>query len=409
MSSRQTYRSRSLLVHYLLQANKDEISAFIGVLGLAVSKRKPTAEDPNHTVTSAALAKRIALAIETTGGNAIANVIRDRGVSYLEILNDIYKDLELRSPLKNQEIVRADYSSGRSTSNELVDLVKLVRKLEDGILNEFLSRTYKNLPPAQRKEFDLAIESTIRREGLTSGQRLAGVAGLMAVANMGGFATYTLLSTVLSTATFGALGFGAYTFASSLLHLLIGPAGWIALISYGAAWLGRPDKKKCLALIVMVTMLRYRVDNERKAKRAATKKRGENLFSRRSLHQDTDQDRKLAIEFSTSALQVQLSHWSSLKGKLDRWALGYIFGTCDASLQYLTDCDSTESLALIAVVCCSVFGQETGTVIVQKCIELQGDKRFLEGMAAGGNEVVSILRNKKNTTPSGLADYLQTG
>ena len=42
---------------------------------------------------------------------------------------------------------------------------------------------------------------------------------------LGGFATNTLMSTVMSAVSMGTLGFGAYTAASSILSVVMGPVG----------------------------------------------------------------------------------------------------------------------------------------------------------------------------------------
>lgn len=81
----------------------------------------------------------------------------------------------------------------------------------------------------------------------------------MVAGNLGGFATYTLVSSVLSTLSLGTLGFGAYTAASSAVSVILGPVGWVALGTAGVYALGKPELKKTIPLVAMIGMVRQRV------------------------------------------------------------------------------------------------------------------------------------------------------
>ena len=76
------------------------------------------------------------------------------------------------------------------------------------------------------------------------------------------FAPYMLMSSVLHAISFGTLSFGAYTAASSLLHVLLGPVGWAAL---GAAVVHKASKgnlKKTIPFALAVGAVRQRVSSE---------------------------------------------------------------------------------------------------------------------------------------------------
>ncbi len=251
------YRSSRVLESYVAQAEKDEMKALRDALGLSPTESNfDNVEDLKKTYV-----RGIVTAIESAGGNSIVNLIRGGGVSYLEMLNDIAKQFRLANTLPSYQILNIEIPEIRAINDD--DAMALIRShtedFENRIVAEFLRRAYERMNPDERMKFDDALERTLESRGISPGQKLAGAAGIMAVANMGGFATYTLVSSVLSAMSFGTLGFGAYTFASSLLHVLIGPVGWIALASYGATWLGRPDQKKCLSVIVLIAMLRQRI------------------------------------------------------------------------------------------------------------------------------------------------------
>ena len=83
----------------------------------------------------------------------------------------------------------------------------------------------------------------------------------MVVGNLGGFATYTLMSSVLSTISLGTLGFGAYTAVSSALSVILGPVGWVALGTAGVYALGKPELKKTIPLVAMIGMVRQRISH----------------------------------------------------------------------------------------------------------------------------------------------------
>jgi hypothetical protein len=92
-------------------------------------------------------------------------------------------------------------------------------RLENKILIKLLNKAYVNMNPEQRKEFDSKITEAARKVGDTCGKGLAGTARLMVLGNLGGFATYTLMCTVLSTVTFWGFGLGV-----KCLHSGIKPA-----------------------------------------------------------------------------------------------------------------------------------------------------------------------------------------
>lgn len=114
----------------------------------------------------------------------------------------------------------------------------------------------------QLEEFDNSINQVVNEFGDNNHSGLVGTAGLMAIANLGGFATYTLLTSFMSAVSFGSLGFGAYTAATSLLSIAIGPVGWIALGSYAVFSLGKPSMSKLMPIVAIVGAIRQRIKYE---------------------------------------------------------------------------------------------------------------------------------------------------
>ena len=95
---------------------------------------------------------------------------------------------------------------------------------------------------------------------------LTGGAGLIALGNLGGFATYTFLTTFLSTISMGSLGFGAYTVATSLLSVIMGPVGWASLGAIAILTLGSSNTKKLIPIVAIIGAMRQRVDYEKTRK-----------------------------------------------------------------------------------------------------------------------------------------------
>jgi uncharacterized protein YaaW (UPF0174 family) len=89
--------------------------------------------------------------------------------------------------------------------------------------------------------------------------------GLM-TANLGGFATYTMASSLLAgfSSTLGiALPFAAYTTLSSALSVVMGPVGLIALGAWGLHKLASPNIKTTTLIVLEVASIRGRLMYER--------------------------------------------------------------------------------------------------------------------------------------------------
>lgn len=145
-------------------------------------------------------------------------------------------------------------------------------ELEEDIVRKILKLSYENMAKDEREEFDKKVKDIAAQQGISS-QKIIGAAGLMTVANLGGFSTYMLMSSFLSVVSFGTLGFGAYTAASSLLSTIIGPVGWTALGIYAVYKWTRPDFKKLIPAVITVALIRKRLEYEKEQKRLAQERR----------------------------------------------------------------------------------------------------------------------------------------
>lgn len=206
------------------------------------------------------------------GGHGVANWLRGQGNGYVDIVRDVALALKIPDmpsytggkTFYGASLWKWDELSIIKTENR--DLkecrcrgLEFVEEAETKILLKLLELTYSKLGPAEREAFDNRLRDVAARFGERSTKGLAGAAGLLVIGNLGGFATFTLMSTVLSTISLGTLGFGAYTAASSALGLILGPVGWIALGFAGVHVLGKPSLKTTIPLVAQIAMLRQRI------------------------------------------------------------------------------------------------------------------------------------------------------
>jgi hypothetical protein len=141
------------------------------------------------------------------------------------------------------------------------DLSNSDKELEQRILQRVWGEVWGNFSLQQREDFDRRVQQQLASSGNSGATKdvcLTG-AGLL-VANLGGFATYTLASTVVGTIT-GSLGitlpFAAYTGMSGIIAAVISPWGWVGLGLF-ALWKGRPDLDRVMIAVSLISGIRAR-------------------------------------------------------------------------------------------------------------------------------------------------------
>lgn len=229
-----------------------------------------------ETTSSPLDATELQLEICRAGGHGVANWFRGQGTGYIDMVSDVASGLKIPgmpaylggTPFHGQTLWKYDELGIIQTEKRNLEECKRIgleytEMAEQKILLKLLEVTYSKLTPEQRLVFDAKVSEVANRFGGSSTKGLAGAAGLLVIGNLGGFATYTLMSTVLSSLSLGALGFGAYTFASSALSIMLGPVGWLALGVAGIHKFGKPQLKKTIPLVAQVAMIRQRVKSER--------------------------------------------------------------------------------------------------------------------------------------------------
>lgn len=120
------------------------------------------------------------------------------------------------------------------------------------------------------------------------------------------------------------------------------------------------------------------------------------------------------VLFVVGTLSVQKTLISNEDGSLpqratDAWSIGYVSGTADAVLQLGDFKPDAECEAVIGVVFLHVFGEPDGREFIRKFNEYQslGDKVFMEGMKAGGQDVYDFLKDS-NRSPIAWSNHVHS-
>lgn len=233
--------------------------------------------------------EKLYVEITSAGGNSLANIFRQHGNSYLDILDDVaklllkndhfvrYKDIEIidnvydhmfyekqKKKDQNQNISEVNFQ------NSLVELKKHkserhqhAAEIEEKIIYRVMELSYEKMKPEEKLEFDDAVQAIALEKGLNGKKLSKGVAGLIVLGEMGGFTTYMLMSMFLSQLGLGALGFSVFTGASTILGVILSPVGWVAVAGWVVWGLATPNKTKIAKLVVSIGLIRMRLIDEK--------------------------------------------------------------------------------------------------------------------------------------------------
>lgn len=253
----ENFLSSTILIEVLTEAEQEEREALTQALHDGARKALSPSE----------LQRQICLA----GGHSVMNFVRGgTGVPYAELLVDAAEHLKvekvksrysrLHGDLYLAALDRLDADKAKHLDPDvrlkLVDAY--VDELERKLLAKLMVVAYEQATPEQRAAVDAKLAEFARSPEGKSLSGLSTSAALLVVGNLGGFATYTLMSTVLSAVSLGTLGFGAYTLASSVLSVVLGPAGWLSLAAYGLFKWGSADAGKTVRLAATCAMASQR-------------------------------------------------------------------------------------------------------------------------------------------------------
>ena len=231
-------------------------------------------------------AKKLQKRICLEGGNDLINNIRGQGTGYLDIVDDVLGKLDIDGfPSYDDEVSTYDELSLPLNNDILNDTLSFIgmspplkykkkkarelgldyaEKAEEKIILVLLGKAYENMSSDEKKTFDEQVNLISKDFESNSMRNLSGATGLMVLGNMGGFATYTFLTTTMSTITMGSLGFATYTAATSFLSIILGPLGWAGLGTYAVYAYGAPEYQKLISIVATIGIIRQRIKYESK-------------------------------------------------------------------------------------------------------------------------------------------------
>jgi len=201
------------------------------------------------------------------GGHGIFNLWRGQGTGYLDIIDEVADELKISNlPSYNFSVKYYEEKENLRYEDDIAKQkgIDYAEKAEEKIILKLLEKVYENFDNYQKEEFDKQINKVTKEFSSDSHttEILSGTAGLIALGNLGGFATYTFLTTSLSAISIGTLGFGTYAAATSILSIVLGPVGWAGLGIAGVLALGRPEYEKLIPIVAVIGSIRQRIKYE---------------------------------------------------------------------------------------------------------------------------------------------------
>lgn len=216
-------------------------------------------------------AKKLQKEICELGGHSFINLFRGEGTSYLDILDDILNNLEIQNDLPSYYTSNNRFSALCDIDNiELIKQqknqaneqgIKYAKLAEQRIILQVLEKHYEAMSSSEKAEFDRKVSNFANQFESDPTKSIVTTAGVLTLGNLGGFATYTFLTTVMSGLSFGSLGFGAYTAATSMLSVALGPVGWISLGTFAIYSFGRPKYQKLIPIVIIIGIIRIRLEH----------------------------------------------------------------------------------------------------------------------------------------------------
>ena len=124
-----------------------------------------------------------------------------------------------------------------------------------------------------------------------------------------------------------------------------------------------------------------------------------------------EENEQLALDASYNMLMTQLElgnvtdNADAMKRVLTPFAMGYIFGFADATLQKAGIANDAHGMACLAITHMRLFGDDKGSRLFGHSLKIQADTKFIEGRNLGGKELYRWV-SEKDFTPLGLTDHL---
>ena len=239
--------------------------------------------------------KRLVNEASEAGGHSIVNFWRDGGTGYIDILDDIVGEMKIKGVPRYDEqfmgryVNELDKLATIPTDSETIQRYKkkgyrtapytdeekqFLRRVGDEYcalveqkilqaLAERLQAAYDKMSAEEKATFEAETKKIAAEYG-ESWTSLKFASGAFALANLSGFGVYMAMSSLLHALSFGALSFGAYTSASWLLSVALGPVGWTALAGAVLYKAGKGNLKKTIPFALAVGGVRQRLLEEQR-------------------------------------------------------------------------------------------------------------------------------------------------
>ena len=188
---------------------------------------------------------------------------KEQSTKNLDIKHNSVKEKEIKVRINLEDDDEKKEELNRQMSKIENDTRRAIKKEKQ--LSEDITSTEKVIKDTKKRidDFDNTINEVAKEFDANGLGKLTGTAGIMVLANLGGFATYTFLTSMMSVVSMGTLGFGAYTAATSLLSIMIGPVGWAGLGIFAVFSLGKPNMSKLMPIVATVGAIRQRIKYEK--------------------------------------------------------------------------------------------------------------------------------------------------
>lgn len=181
------FLSNSELIDVLREATNDELLSLSRIV---------EEEEIKKPLSISALKKEIC----SIGGHTLANLCRNEGVSYLDLMIDVAKELKI-SDLKsyNHEVIYFDKTESlKFSKDDSIDKgIKYAEEIEEKIILKVLELSYEKMSKKEKKSFDEQINIVAKDFDSNINSYHAGTAGLLTLGKAGGFTTYTGATTLL--------------------------------------------------------------------------------------------------------------------------------------------------------------------------------------------------------------------
>jgi len=171
------------------------------------------------------------------------------------------------------------------TYSEMLDMVGDVFKeernsqidsdYERSLVELAFSKMVGSLEDADRKLLEHKLSHYAEKELDSKNTGLMLTSGGLLAGNLGGFATYTMSTSLLASGS-SALGltlpFAAYTSLSTVLSTILGPVGVSAVGLWGAHKMASPDVKTTVLIVLAVAAIRARLIFEQQERKREVRK-----------------------------------------------------------------------------------------------------------------------------------------